>query len=123
MAVSSFDEAQMAVAAKNLHDARSSLTASSVADLRNAQTTGKWGIQAGPQRFMSGYLDTLSQICSTLDWLQHQVGDLAASTNNISKDATETDTQAAQQITHAWQTEQSNPPTPAIPSTAVNSPA
>jgi len=102
MSVSLFDPDRGNIAANTLDDTTAELTPGWVIVLTDRQTTGKWGGQPGAQAFMGAYVDALNQMRDTMEHLKGQTDDLAASTRGITRDATETDAQAAQQLQTHW---------------------
>jgi len=106
MSVSFFDLDRGDLAAITMGEAADKLATGPVTGLREQQGTGKWGGQPGAQAFMGAYIDALNQIAATIDDLQKQTVDLAFSTHQISSDATETDTQAAQRLQTHWHNHQ-----------------
>jgi len=113
MQPSSFDPDRAPVAAKAMSQASSELSSTWVSGLQTQQTTAKWGTQPSAQQFMSDYITALGTICRKLDLLSAQADDLAASTRQITTDATETDAQAAKRMKFDWDNKQCSPfPTP-----------
>jgi len=123
--ISSFDPDRAKITAGKMGDARSELSPTWVAGLQTQQTPVKWGTQSGAQAFMTAYIEALGNTGITMYSLTKQAADLDTSTQQITSDATETDTDAAQHIQRHWKNHQTSPaPTPSgAPGTTTSTPA
>jgi len=112
MSISSYNPERAQKAADVMEVTRGELAPSWVTGLTDQQTIGKWGIQPGALHFMGAYVDALNQIRDTMEHLKDQTADLAASTRGITRDATETDDQAAQRLQTHWRSHTADPAAP-----------